>query len=584
MRWKYFFSEEYMKKLLIPALCFLFAASFVMAGGQRGAASSNAPVVDRSNFNELGTYPLVKEKVTINAWWANANLVPGASETFDIETNWLTKFYEDKTNVHVNWTGAPNNQFKERLNLALAAGEPIDVVINGGSTVQYSRTDFLRFAEQQLIIPIQNYIETDTIYLKKGLNEIENLREISTAPDGSIYYFPAPQTVGHWSCYGKLWVNTLFLKNVGLNIPTTIDEFRNMLIAFRDRDANGNGDPSDELPFVGAVDSWWTPKVDPFIMSAFIIDDGENRLFLKDGTVTAAYTQPEFREGLRYIRQLYAERLIYPDSFTMDQEARIKLGSTKYESIIGAATNGHHWGFGAREDGEPVRWIDYEPIKPLIGPGGVQTTRYDYYPNNESNAAWLPATCKNLALIARWIDWFYTEEGVIHQHYGGKDISWTDADSGTTGAYGWPAQIKPIVLEPGDAYYNNVTWGNGLPNIQTQEFRNLIAVPEDMYDPKGDGLERLLWVKTRDNYLPYAQSVDTIVPPLWFNAADANTIAMLTTNINTYVEESIAKFITGQLNIETDWDRFQSQLKALGIDQYLKIQQDTYNISPFAKK
>jgi putative aldouronate transport system substrate-binding protein len=572
-----------MKKLSILTLCFLLAASFAMAGGRRSAASSNAPAGDRSNLNELGTYPLVKEKVTINAWWANPNLVPGASETFDIENNWFTKFYEDKTNVHVNWTGAPSNQFKERLNLALAAGEPIDVVINGGSYVEYSRTDFLRFAEQQVIIPIQNYIETDTIYLKRGLNEIEGLREVTTAPDGSIYYFPGAPTVGHWTCYGKLWVNTQFLKNVGLNIPTTIDEFRNMLIAFRDKDANGNGDPNDELPFVGAVSSW-SSKVDPFIMSAFIIDDGENRLFLKNGVVTAAYTQPEFRDGLRYIRQLYAERLIYPDSFTMDLDARIRLGSTKYESIIGAAPNPHHWGIGIREDGEPVRWNEYEPIVPLIGPRGVQTTRYDLYPSNEQNAVWLPATCKNPALIARWLDYFYSEEGMITSGYGGKGIGWTDADPGTTGAYGWPAQIKPIVQEPGDAYYRNIVWGNGPGALLTQEFRNLIAVPEDMYAPDGTGIERLLWVKTRDNYLPYAQPIDTILPPLWFNAADANTIAMLTTNINTYVEESIAKFITGQLNIETDWDGFQNQLKALGIDQYLKIQQDTYDKSPFARK
>jgi putative aldouronate transport system substrate-binding protein len=458
------------------------------------------------------------------------------------------------------------------------------LVITGGSAVQYSRTDFLKFAEQQLIIPIQNYIETDTIHLKKGLNEIEGLRAVSTAPDGSIYYFPQSSITGHWTCYGKLWVNTQFLKNVGLGIPTTIDEFRNMLIAFRDQDANGNGDPNDELPFVGAVDSWWTPKVDPFIMSAFIIDDGENRLFLKDGKITAAYTQPEFREGLRYLRQLYTERLIYPDSFTMDQSARNQLGSTKYESIIGAAPNGHHYGFGIREEGEPVRWNEYEPIKPLIGPRGLQITRNDYYPSNEANSAWLPATSKNPALISRWIDWFYTEEGNIIRSYGGKGIGWTDADPGTTGAYGWPAQLKPIERKSGDLYYGNLTWGNGPPSFPTQEFRNLIAVPEDMYDPDGKGLERLLWTKTRDNYLPYAQPINTIVPPLWYNAEDAGTIAMLTTNINTYVEENIAKFITGQLNIETDWDRFQSQLKALGIDQYLKIQQDTYDKSPFVRR
>jgi putative aldouronate transport system substrate-binding protein len=62
-------------------------------------------------------------------------------------------------------------------------------------------------------------------------------------------------------------------------------------------------------------------------------------------------------------------------------------------------------------------------------------------------------------------------------------------------------------------------------------------------------------------------------------------MALLTTNINTYVEESIAKFIVGDLdpNRDADWNNFQSQLKNLGIDRYLQIIQNTYNTSAFAK-
>jgi putative aldouronate transport system substrate-binding protein len=50
------------------------------------------------------------------------------------------------------------------------------------------------------------------------------------------------------------------------------------------------------------------------------------------------------------------------------------------------------------------------------------------------------------------------------------------------------------------------------------------------------------------------------------------------------VEECIAKFITGHMNLETEWSRFQGELKNLGVDRYLEIIQTTYDQSSFVKK
>ena len=42
--------------------------------------------------------------------------------------------------------------------------------------------------------------------------------------------------------------NTEWLDRLGMEMPTTLDEFYNMLVAFRDEDANGDGDPTNEIP------------------------------------------------------------------------------------------------------------------------------------------------------------------------------------------------------------------------------------------------------------------------------------------------------------------------------------------------
>jgi putative aldouronate transport system substrate-binding protein len=491
---------------------------------------------------------------------------------------------EQKTNVHINWTMPPNAQFKERLNMAFAAGEPIDLVIVGGNGyVTTTRSEMLKYAEQGVVMPIQDYIESDTIHLKEGLKNKQGLREAFTTPDGEIYFTPAYAEVLHPTYYAKLWVNVTFLKNLGLKFPTNINEFREMLIAFRDKDANGNGNPNDEIPLAGAYDSWWTTRIDPYIMSAFVFDDGENRLYLENGKVVAAYAKPEFQAGLRYMNQLYREKLIYADSFTMSSSDRNQLNSQKYESIIGAATLGLPF-IGNREEDEPVRWIDYECIPPLKGPDGLQITRYDYYGNDENNSAFVPSTARNPALVMRWLDYFYTDEGLTNKTFGSKGVTWEDALPGERGQGGTPATIRLIDLPRTDPRFGNMVWGNGLPGYMTDAWRLGYAQDQNMYDPEGKGAERFLYAKTKENYQPYGAPINMILPPLWYSPSDASTMAMLTTNINTYVEESIAKFITGQLNIDTDWNRFQTELKNLGIDQYLKIIQDTYNKSSFARK
>jgi putative aldouronate transport system substrate-binding protein len=105
-----------------------------------------------------------------------------------------------------------------------------------------------------------------------------------------------------------------------------------------------------------------------------------------------------------------------------------------------------------------------------------------------------------------------------------------------------------------------------------------------MRSPDGLGAERLLYMKTLENYAPYGMTLENLIPPLYYEAEEISDVATLTTNINTYVGESLAKFIVGDLNVETDWARFQNELKNLGIDRYLQIIQKTYDNSAFARR
>ena len=51
----------------------------------------------------------------------------------------------------------------------------------------------------------------------------------------------------------------------------------------------------------------------------------------------------------------------------------------------------------------------------------------------------------------------------------------------------------------------------------------------------------------------------------------------LSTDINTFAKEQIALFVSGDQDIDDNWDSFQNSLKKLKIDRYLELLQKGYD-------
>ena len=559
------------------AVVMVLACSILISSCNR-RDSGGSYYIDRDNFNELGTFPLVKEQETITIMTYNMG-----NDSLE-DRNLFTRYYEEKTNVRVNWILVPLSQFKERVNLALASGDQIDLIISGENSVaNFNNMEIMRMAEQRMILPVQDLIEEETIWFKQRLNEHEAWRDLITLPDGNIYILPSLQGCYPCQYYGKMFVNMEFLRNLNLPVPSTTEEFKQMLIAFRDRDANGNGNPNDEIPLMGATDNFGS-RLDTYLISAFIFNDGENRLMVSDdGNVIAVFAHPQFREGLRFIKDLFNENLISRDSFTASRAVRAQLNSSRYESIIGAMPNFSDGQLGIRETGQPVRFIDYDPIPPLEGPDGLRVGRFDPYEAFTLGGV-IPATSKNPPLVMRFLDWFMSDEGTLMLGHCQKDIGWTDPDPGATGPTGEAAQIKPIILTPDNPNFGNIIWGYRFPVYRSLEFLNGIQVPDDPMAPDGSGRTRKGELNNSQNYVPWAVDIRNILPPLYYSNEHRMEITTLMTTINTYVNESIARFIVGDMNIETGWDAYITNLHNLGLQRYLEIIQETYNNSPITAK
>jgi putative aldouronate transport system substrate-binding protein len=198
----------------------------------------------------------------------------------------------------------------------------------------------------------------------------------------------------------------------------------------------------------------------------------------------------------------------------------------------------------------------------------------------------VPATAKNPALLMRFVDYFHnTTDGTKVLTLGVKGVGWTDPDPDGVGADGKPAAYKMIELKPDDPRYNRIGWDQLWPHYAAASEWGTVQGPANILASDGSGLNGFLYQKTQQNYAPYGNA-SLVVPPLWYSMDEASEMSLLTTNINTYVEESIAKFVVGDIdpNRAADWNNFQTQLRNLGIERYLAIIQKTYDGSAFAKK
>lgn len=546
-----------------------------------GGTETPAPAAATGNLTPPGTFPVVKEKETITVF-----TFTGGGPASNFETAWLTKFYEDKTNVKVSWITAPTANFKEKVGISLASGEAIDLICasNNGATV-FTKTEQMKLGLQGAIQPINDLIVKYSQWLRQDLDKIEGWRDYITAPDGKIYGLPYLNECFHCLYYNKMWVNKKWLDKLNMKPPETIDQFEAMLKAFKTGDPNGNGQ-ADEIGVSGYIGALYG-SMDGYLMSAFVYCDAQDRLYLKNGQVVASFAQPEYREGLKYLAKLYGGGLMYKETFSQDRNKMMQLNSQKFESVIGAIAGPHGGYVGNRPTGEEPRWFEYIANKPLTGPAGLRITRFDYYNKfgvGGGVGAMIPASSKKAALVMRWLDWFYSEEGSLAGFYGAEGMSWEKPVAGEASLGGSSTpKYKARTMKEGEPYYGNVTW-SGFPHFITAAMRESFVAPADIYEPKGTGFEKYLHTLTRDNYAPYGARLQDMLPPLFYAEADVQEISQLKTSINTYVEESMARFVTGDLKVDADWDKFLGELKKIGLDRYLQLVQKAYDTSALKKK
>lgn len=552
-----------MKKWLVSTVSLTLSAAVALTGCSDSSPPTNDKKSDSaaSKVTPAGQFPITNEKTTIKV------LVKSPPFVENFSTNELTKYLEQKTNVHIEWEVADEKSAPEKLNLVLGSGDYPDVIMNFG----VSNTQQLIYGSQGVFIPLNKLIDQYGVETKKMFEAAPYTKDMITAPDGNIYALPQINECFHCTYSQKAWIYKPWLDKLGLKIPTTTDEFYEVLKAFKTRDPNGNG-KADEIPLSGAAVG---PAVgiDQFLMNAFTLDPvegsapaAEKRLYLSGGKVTVPFNKPEWKDGLTYLRKLYAEGLISPQSFTQDRNQARQMGENPDTVILGVNVAQHN-GVFTEFYGKSGRWLDYVTVPPLKGPKGLQVT--PYRASVGGGQYLITKASKNPEVAFRVADLMYTQEWALRMEIGRPDQEWKWADKTEVGINGKPAIWKKIgaQLPP----VQNVTWSQAGPSLRTNDFRlGLVADPSQ---PQ----EIILYNETKKNYEPYKQDPNTYLPPLFFTNDQATELADLEKTITDYVKEMIARFVTGDASLDKDWDTYLKNLDGMNLKRYLDIYQSAYD-------
>ena len=359
----------------------------------------------------------------------------------------------------------------------------------------------------------------------------------------------------------KYWINTTWLEAVGMDMPKTTEEFYQVLKAFKEKDPNGNG-KADEFPLVGGTG--WSQDPTVFLMNAFIYDDSDNRFIVEDGKVDVAYNKDAWRDGLVYMRQLCQEDLLSPLSFTQDDPQLRAMVDNPDDAIVGTFA---FTSITLLPVATSPYINDYWGLEPLTGPNGVRNAAY--VPSLPVNHWHVTKDCENPELAFRVGDSMFNQEISLVARYGIEGEHWSRPQQGDVSAYdGYPVthrQDVNIWTLPQNAHWRHVN-----PTFSYDTAQGEVWNGDDMAPVRRIGL-------IVPKYQAARPKDGTFVPALFYTEEEVDQISEIQATLKSYVKESKTRFITGDMDIEKEWDSYLKELDNIGLAQYLKVVQGAYD-------
>lgn len=497
--------------------------------------------VETSNFNETGM-PIVNEPITLTAVF---NSHPNTIDFAEMES---FQMLEKKTNIKLD-VEAVRSGWAEKKSLILAGGTLPDIFFGQG----LNDDDILN--NKSFFVNLVPLIDKYGSNIQLMFAEEPTTKRISTVP-GTGEIFGLPNVRPFRPKVGDSWfINTEWLQNVGMELPTTLEEFSAVLTAFKEQDANGNGDANDEIPLnfdtSGMHFTWKANILGAFGLSS---DKFASKAQVRDGNVQLIPAQEGYKEAVKYMHDLYSNGLVNPEVFTQ---------SNYY--TVGKADDASKVGVGVQWQAATLfgQWAaQYEVLPPLAGSDGTrQITQNPMNIRLNKNVFSITTANKYPEATMRWVNELYTEEMSIQMFFG----SIGPAIEETANGY-------HVLDPPEDSGLSAGSWKWTMAPADRAPMYCSYALEKKTTVPQFH-LTKLDYDKVVE---PYVEPVEHSFPMVMWTPDVTEELAILKNDIFTYVDNKTADWIING-GVEDQWDEYITQVKAMGSERLVEIYQKAYD-------
>lgn len=507
-------------------------------------ASTAATIPEPAEPGLFGVKQIVSKPITIKIYCSKGADVPSFGDLKHMAN------YSKATNMAVEWEQPPADLSTERFNIVLASQNLPDMFWN------IQAAQFLQLKTSKAIVPIQDY-----------LKECVNVQKVTKANPGSEKYYIDPDGKAYsLPFFDGLTVNDVmilrndWLKKLNMSVPVTKDDWYKYWIAVRDNDPNGNG-KKDEIPLAGETFSRGILS----LVSAFGMDNGFFVDAKNGNAVKYSFYDARYKDFLTWINKLWSEKIIDPnilstDSKTLTNNSALNLVGS-YRGKLNGQFNTYMTTIASKVPGYELAGAP--PIKSDDGtqfhPGSVPLVRTDVIGGAVTVSNKYPKEC------VLFCDWFYD----FSDPYGG----------GFVNIFGYEGTTFVYTADKKDYNYSDWVLKNPdklSPQQALQKYTTRGQHPGYVYEIGSFKMWDPTTVKAFDANKPFYQdSLKYKMPTLTFSSDQNSKIKTTMADIDTYVMEMSAKFMTGGEPL-SNFDSYIKKIKDMGIEDILTIYNTVY--------
>lgn len=478
----------------------------------------------------------------------------------DYKNNDFTRYLEEKAGVKLDFMYFSDvaSEATQQLTLMCAANEELPDVILG---LPFSYYRMIDYGDAGYFIDLAPYIDEYAPNYKSQLEKQSDDIKGYVAKgirDGHQYGLPRIINPAFDDLQSPMYINKTWLDALGLEIPTTLEELRNVLNLFKTADPNKNGQ-EDEIPMLG------NRSIINYLINAYILYD-ESVFNVTDGQLWDPVPTQEFRDALIFANQLVQDGLYSKMSFTLSQnEMRNLISPAEGIARVGVFVGNHDSMTNVTD--ELKDFVAMPALEDATGKGGYTVVK-------ESPRDWtafVTADCENPEAAIRFLDVFYMDETVTCQRHGTKDVYWVYQEG--KNACGTDSYAK--IIDASGAWGGDSNWCGNMAGICTQW--NYLPVLSDDVNTRILNSNRLAseqWQILVSGKQPTERTINLTYTDEEFAVKDEKSAG-----VDRTIQETIMEFASGvkDPNDDATWNAFLADLEKMGRSELMQIAQSAYS-------